>query len=212
MAMTLLLVDDQSIILDGLEALLEHDPAVRVVGRATNGHEAVEQAKALQPDVVLMDINMPGMDGILATKALLQNCKDTRVLVLSMYDHPDLVREILEAGADGYVLKNVGKEELSLALRTVAVGDRYLGREVQDAMARDQRFQDRAGSTGSNVLTKREQEVVKMICREWSTPEIAAALFVSPQTVETHRRNIMQKLAVKNSTGLVKYAMERGWC
>ncbi|MCC6839530.1 MAG: response regulator transcription factor [Flavobacteriales bacterium] len=210
--MTLLLVDDQSIILDGLEALLAHEPDVQVVGRATSGAEAVERAKELFPDVVLMDISMPGMDGIEATKALLKCCTDTRVLVLSMYDHPDLVREIMEAGARGYVLKNVGKEELGLALRAVAAGDRYIGRDVQEAMDHDHRFQDRAGATGCNVLTKREQEVVKLICREYSTAEIAEMLFLSPQTVDTHRKNILQKLAVKNSAGLVKYAMERGWC
>lgn len=211
-AMTLLLVDDQSIILDGLEALLAHEPDVQVVGRATSGAEAVERARELFPDVVLMDINMPGMDGIEATKALLKCCTDTSVLVLSMYDHPDLVREIMEAGARGYVLKNVGKEELGLALRAVAAGDRYIARDVQKAMDRDRRFQDRAGATGCNVLTKREQEVVKLICREYSTAEIAEMLFLSPQTVDTHRKNILQKLAVKNSAGLVKYAMERGWC
>lgn len=210
--MKLLLVDDQSIILDGLEALLSQEKDMQVVGRATHGAEALQHIRLLRPDVVLMDINMPGMDGIETTKALLKFTKDTRVLVLSMYDHPDLVREIMEAGANGYVLKNVGKEELVLALRTVANGEEYVGREVREVMARDHRFGDRAGATGCNVLTKREQEVVRMICRECSTPEIASALSLSPQTVDTHRKNIMQKLAVKNSAGLVKYAMERGWC
>ncbi len=210
--MTILLVDDQSIILDGLEALLSHESDMLVTGRATHGAEALELVRQLRPDVVLMDINMPGMDGIEATKALLKFCKNTRVLVLSMYDHPDLVREIMEAGAQGYVLKNVGKEELVLALRTVGSGGQFVTRAVQEVRARDQRFKDRTVPLGHSVLTKREQEVVRMICRECSTSDIAAALFLSPSTVDTHRKNIMQKLAVKNSAGLVKYAMERGWC
>ena len=212
MPITLLLADDQSIILDGLEALLGQDSEIEVVGRASNGMEAVEQAKKLNPDVVLMDISMPQMDGIEATKVLLQQCKSTRVLVLSMYDHPDLIREIMESGAHGYVLKNVAKEELGLALRTVAAGEQYMTPGVRAILAKDNRFTDRAGELGGNVLTKREQEVVKLVCKEYTTQEIADALFLSSQTVDTHRKNIMHKLTVKNTAGLVKYAKERGWC
>ncbi|MBK7285986.1 MAG: response regulator transcription factor [Flavobacteriales bacterium] len=129
--MTLLLADDQSIILDGLEALLQHDPDVHVVGRASNGLEAVERAKELQPDVVLMDISMPKMDGIEATRELMKCCTSTRVLMLTMYGNKEFVNEMLEAGASGFLLKNVGKEELRTALRTVAAGQQYIAKEVQ---------------------------------------------------------------------------------
>lgn len=209
---TILLADDQSIILDGLEALLGYDPQINVVGRASNGHEAVERVKELKPDIVLMDISMPVMDGIEATKQLHKERLGTRVLVLSMYDHPDIVREIMDAGASGYVLKNVGKEELSLALRMVAAGELYIARDMRTLLEKDDRFKDRIGGTGANALTKREREVVQLICLEYSTQKIADKLFISPQTVDTHRKNIMNKLAVKNLAGVVKYAMERGWC
>lgn len=210
--MTLLLADDQSIILDGLEALLEQDEEVQVVGRASNGREAVERSKKLKPDVVLMDISMPEMDGIEATKAVLACCTGTRVLVLSMYDHHELVHEIMEAGASGYVLKNVGKEELCRALRIVAAGQQYLTQEVRSAFDNDMRAKEIMGETGYHALTKREKEVVKLICRECTTQEIAASLFLSPQTIDTHRKNILHKLGVRNTAGLVKYAKERGWC
>jgi DNA-binding NarL/FixJ family response regulator len=209
--MTLLLADDQSIILDGLEALLAQDDEVQVVGHASTGKEAVERTKELNPDVVLMDINMPEMDGIEATREVLKHCKDTRVLVLSMYGHSDLVHEVMEAGASGYVLKNVGKDELRQALRTIAAGQRYVAKGIQALLDKSVQERQERGETSYSVLTKREKEVVKLICRECTTPEIAAQLFLSTQTVDTHRKNIMHKLGVKNTAGLVKYAMERGW-
>ncbi len=209
--MTLLLADDQSIILDGLEALLAQDEEVQVVGYATNGREAVERSKELNPDVVLMDINMPEMDGIEATREVLKHCKDTRVLVLSMYEHTDLVHEVMDAGASGYVLKNVGKDELRHALHTIAAGHRYLARGIQELLDKAMQERHQRGETNYSVLTKREKKVVKLVCKECTTQEIAEQLFLSTQTVETHRKNIMHKLGVKNTAGLVKYAMERGW-
>ncbi|MBK9420174.1 MAG: response regulator transcription factor [Flavobacteriales bacterium] len=209
---TILLADDQSIILDGLEALLEQNPAVRVVGRASTGVEAVMRARELKPDIVLMDINMPELDGIEATKALLKCSSRTRVLVLSMHDHKDVVQEVLEAGAKGYLLKNVGKEELMEAILTVAAGKRYLAREIRDRMelpATDTGLKQEKCYT---ALTKREKQVVQLICMERTTMEIATALNISPETVNSHRKNIMIKLDVRNIAGLVKYAKDRGWC
>lgn len=208
---SLLLVDDQSIILDGLEAVLAHEEGFSVVGRAANGNEAVAQARLLKPDVVLMDISMPEMDGIEATRALLKCCRKSRVLVLSMYNNKEFVNEIMDAGASGYVLKNTGKEELMEALRSVAAGFRYLGRAVQESLEEGDRFKDRDGEQGYQAITKREKQVMKLICLECTTQEIAAALGISPQTVETHRKNIMHKLDIRNTAGLVKYALERGW-
>ncbi|MGV9014044.1 MAG: response regulator transcription factor [Flavobacteriales bacterium] len=209
---TILLADDQSIILDGLEALLEQNPAVRVVGRASTGVEAVLRARELKPDIVLMDINMPEMDGIEATKAVLKCSTGTRVLVLSMHDHKDVVHEVLEAGAKGYLLKNVGKEELMEAIRTVASGGRYLAREIRDRMELPVTNTDQKQEKCYTALTKREKEVVQLICMERTTVEIATALNISPETVHSHRKNIMIKLDVRNIAGLVKYAKDRGWC
>lgn len=208
---SLLLVDDQSIMLDGLEAVLVDQEDFKVVGRASNGHQAVEEAKRLKPAIVLMDISMPEMDGIEATRAVLKSCKGSRVLVLSMYNNKEFIHELLDAGASGYVLKNTSKDELVEALRRVAAGLRYLGREVQEAWEEADRFKDRDGEQAYQHITKREKEIIRLICSEHTTQEIAEHLFISPQTVETHRKNILHKLDIRNTAGLVKYAMERGW-
>ena len=208
---TLLLVDDQSMILDGVEALLATMPGITVAGRATNGKDAIEQAGVLQPDLVVMDVNMPGMDGIEATKHLLRASPESRVLMLSMYGHKEFVLEVLDAGARGYLLKNAGKDELRAALQTILQGGEYLSPELRKLLDEGDRFKDRRGEDGYGVLTKREVQIVKLILGERTTQEIADQLFLSAQTVETHRRNIMHKLDVRNTAGLVKYAMERGW-
>lgn len=208
---SLLLVDDQSIFMDAMETLLAQLPDVRVVGKASNGREAVERALELRPDIVLMDINMPGMDGIEATRRLRNSLPDLKVVVLSMYGHREFVLELLSSGISGYLLKTTGKEELLEALRTVAEGGRYVGRELRELVERADAYTDREGETVYGALTKREVEVVKLILRERTTQEIAELLFVSVATVETHRKNIMHKLDVRNTAGLVKYAMERGW-
>ncbi len=208
---TLLLVDDQSMMLDGIESLLATMDAVKVLGRCTNGKDAVTQAELLKPDLVLMDVNMPGMDGIEATKRLLKVSPESRVLVLSMYGHKEFVLEVMEAGACGYMLKNAGKTELMEALTTVANGGTYVARELAVLMANGDRYKDRRGENTYGVLSKREVQIVKLILQELTTQEIAEGLFLSADTVETHRRNIMHKLDVRNTAGLVKYAMERGW-
>jgi len=208
---TLLLVDDQSIIIDGVEALLQPEPMVKVVGRATTGLEALRLAGELRPDVVIMDVNMPGMDGIEATKRILKVLPGTRILILSMYGHKEFVLELLDAGIGGYLMKNAGKAELVDALNTVMAGGRYLAPELKRLLELGDRFKDRRGENGYGVLSKREVQVVKLIMQELTTQEIADRLFLSPDTVETHRRNIMHKLDVRNTAGLVRYAMERGW-
>lgn len=210
--MRLLIVDDQSIILDGLEALLQSDADVHIVGRASNGIEAVAKVKELNPDVVLMDISMPKMDGIEATREVLKCCPSTRVLMLTMYGNKEFVHEVLGAGARGFLLKNVGKVELRKALRTVASGYPYIAEEVHAMLDGTERFHVRGSEAIYVALSKREKEVVQLICREHTTQEIATALFVSAQTVDTHRKNILHKLDLRNTAGLVKYAMERGWC
>lgn len=208
---TVLLVDDQSIMLDGIEALLAPVEQVTVIGRATTGAEAVALAKSLSPEVVIMDVNMPGMDGIEASRHILKAAPGTRVLVLSMYGHKEFVLELLDAGVSGYLLKNAGKAELIDAMNTVMAGKRYLAKEIDALLSAGDRFKDRQGDVAYGVLTKREVQIVKLIMKERTTQEIAEALFLSPDTVETHRRNIMHKLDVRNIAGLVKYAMERGW-
>lgn len=211
MGTTILLVDDQSIILDGIQSILERETGLCVVGRASNGMEAVERAVELRPDVVLMDVNMPGMDGVEATRRLLKAVPGTRVLVLSSYGHKELVLELLDLGAAGYLLKTSHKDELLEALHAVAGGTRYIAQELRALMDLGDRFKDRCGEDRYGALSKREVEIVKFIVQEKTNQEIAEALFISIPTVETHRRNIMHKLDVRNTAGLVKYAVQRGW-
>lgn len=208
---SVLLVDDQSILLDGIEALLSPLAQVTVVGRATNGLEAVEAVRTLAPDLVIMDVNMPGMDGIEASRLVLKERPDTCIMVLSMYGHKEFVLELLDIGVRGYLLKNSGRNELVQAINTVMAGKRYITPEVDEVLQRRDINKDREGENGYDALTKREVQIVKLVIREYTTAEIAAQLFLSPDTVETHRRNIMHKLDVRNTAGLVRYAMERGW-
>ncbi len=208
---SVLLVDDQSIILDGIESILEREAGLHVVGRASNGKEAVERADALRPDVVLMDINMPGMDGVEATKRVLNASPESRVLVLSSYGHKEFVLELMDVGASGYLLKTTHKAELLEALVAVAQGRRFIAKELRALVDLGDRFKDRRGEDRYGSLSKREVQIVKLILQERTSQEIAEALFISVPTVETHRRNIMHKLDVRNTAGLVKYAMQRGW-
>lgn len=210
----ILLTDDQSIILDGLEALIQQDADFAVVGRAGNGREALELAENLQPDIVLMDISMPVMDGIEATRAIKASKKlrkhKVRVLVLSMYNNREFVNELLDAGASGYVLKNTGREELREALLTVASDQRYLARPVQATLEEVNNIRNNGGDPG-HALTRREKQIVKLIVADKSNHEIADELSLSPATIETHRKNIFNKLGIHSTAALVKYAMERGW-
>lgn len=206
-----LLVDDQSIILDGLAALLQDDPEFNVVGVARSGEEAIASTMQHLPDVVVMDISMPpGMDGIEATARIKKAVPATRVLVLSMYHQREMVNEVLDAGADGYLLKNTGRVQFCEALRMVAGGLRYLAPEVQELMNAPAPKNGKA-PIETHGLSRREKEIIKMVVQERSTQEIADQLGLSTLTVETHRRNIMHKLDVRNMAGLVRYAMERGW-
>lgn len=206
---TLLLVDDQDIILDGLSALLADDERFVIVGRARDGHEALRLARAHVPDVIVLDISMPLMDGIEAARELRVRRPEQRILMLSMYGNPDFVNELLDIGVSGYLLKNAGRKQLCEALVTVASGLRYLPREVQDTLDAPVSRRRRTGE--SMMPTKREKEIIRMIVGECSTVQIAERLGLSPATVETHRKNILGKLGLHNSTGLVRYALERGW-
>ena len=208
---TVLLVDDQSIFLDGIESLLERWANVDVIGKAYNGSSALELVKAYKPDLVLMDINMPHMDGIEATKRIRKASPDTRVIVLSMYGHREFVLELLDSGVGGYLLKTTSKEELIEAIRTVTDGKQYIAQELRALAAQPDRKADREGELKYGPLTSREVQVVKPILQERTTQEIADALFLSVPTIETHRRNIFHKLDCRNIAGLVKYAMDRCW-
>jgi two-component system, NarL family, nitrate/nitrite response regulator NarL len=202
--------DDHELVVDGIRAMLNGERNFVVVGSAKNGLEVISALNDTRPDVILMDINMPHMDGIETTRELKVTHPHIHVVALSMYNNMEFIDNLLDAGASGYLLKNTGKEELMEAIRQVLDGKRYLGKEVQQVKNEGYKKKERNGTDHFETLTKREKEIIRLITRERTTQEIAEELHISPATVETHRKNILNKLDVRNIAGLVKYALERG--
>lgn len=209
----ILLVDDHPMIRHGIKALLEDVPQMSVVDEASNGEEAIKKYSGNDYDLLIMDIKMPGLDGIEATKSIKKLDKDAKILALSMYDEHRFITRMLQAGAKGYILKNTGKEELVTAIKKVMSGDTYFSSDVSNIMMSqfmsDGPSKKKETTANLNIsLTKREREIIEMIANEMTNSEIAEELHISPRTVDTHRRNLLQKLDVKNTAGLVKYALQ----
>jgi two-component system response regulator NreC len=202
------LVDDHAVVRTGLRLLLESQADVEVVGEAGNATDAVFRARALKPDVILLDVVMPGESGIEVLPKLLQEAPDTRVLVLSMQDDPSYVREAFAAGASGYVLKEAADEEVVAAVRDIAAGGSYvhpaLGARMVAADA-----QERAAAE-ADPLSEREREVLRLLALGHTNQEIAEQLYISVRTAESHRAHIMQKLSLSTRAELVRYALSHG--
>jgi DNA-binding NarL/FixJ family response regulator len=197
----ILLVDDHPLVRDGLRARLETAPRLRVVGEAGSGQEAIEQAGACRPDLVLMDVNMKGGSGIDATARLLQHYPGVAVLVLSMHDKPEYVTQAIQAGARGYVLKDAPGKDIVLAIDTVMGGGIYYSAALARQLA--------SPAVASDVLTAREQEVLDQIAGGQSNKQIARVLDLSVRTVETHRLNIKRKLGIEGQAELIRFAVQR---
>ncbi|MCL4426640.1 MAG: response regulator transcription factor [Firmicutes bacterium] len=207
-----LLVDDHTILRDGIRLLLSSQEDIEVVGEAGDGREAVEKVLQLQPDVVLMDIGLPVMNGIEATRTITQKRPATKVLVLTMHEDEEYVLPLLAAGASGYVLKKTASSELISALRAVAEGNAFLHPAVAKTVI-DKYLQGAApegDSGGPDGLTEREVEVLKLVAQGLSNREIADRLFISIKTVQAHRSNIMEKLNLHDRVDLAKYAIRKG--
>ncbi len=202
-----LLVDDHRIVRKGLRVLLESSGEVSVVGECENGSDAVQAANELVPDVVLMDISMPGMDGATATRQITARHPHIKVLVLTMHNEPQRIKEMMDVGAAGYVVKSAAPEELLTAIRTVAGGQYYLQPEVATTVVREMIEAPRENAL---TLSARELDVVRLVTRGLSTSEIAKALFISERTVQTHRYNAMKKLGLHNAQELTLYAVRAG--
>jgi NarL family two-component system response regulator LiaR len=208
---TVLIVDDHTLVRDGIRSLLELVTDVEVVGEAANGREAVEQVKELVPDVVLMDLAMPIMNGLEATRRIRREFPDTRVLALTQYDDSEYVIPVIEAGASGFVTKMAAFSELASAIQAVYRGDSYLTPSAAAVLVQDRQFRTAEGGEKDayDRLTDREREVFKLVAEGKTTREIASMLFVSPKTVEAYKTSMMNKLNIHGKTELIKFAVRR---
>ena len=208
-----LLVDDHVVVRQGLKALFADEPDIEVVGEASNGREALERLSDLEPDVVLMDISMPGLNGIEATRQIQQHHPETKVVVLSMHANEEYVFQVLQAGASGYVLKQSDSMEVLTAIRAAVAGGSFLSPPISRTVIDDyvRRAEARGHGGEPDLLTSREREVLQLLAEGRSNREIAEELSISIKTVETHRSNMMTKLDLSSKTELIKYALRKGW-
>jgi DNA-binding NarL/FixJ family response regulator len=207
-----LVVDDHTIVRDGICALLALAGDIEVVGEATNGSEALKMVDELHPDVVLMDIAMPIMGGLEATRRISRDYPKTKVLVITQHDDKEYVFPVIESGASGFISKAAASSELAQGIRSVYRGDSFLSPSVAKLLVEN--YQTTAGERSKkdpyNQLTGREREILKLLAEGYSTQEIAGMLVITPKTVEGHKTNLMSKLGIHNRIDLVKYALRKG--
>jgi two-component system, NarL family, response regulator NreC len=203
-----LIVDDHAVVRSGLKLVLEADEGIEPVAEAGTARDAIFEARALKPDVILLDVVMPDQSGLEIIPTLLHENPDTKVLVLSMQDDPRYVREAFDAGASGYVLKEAADSEVVAAVREVAGGGRYVDPELGARLVAAESAERRRAE--EDPLSEREGEVLRLLALGHTNQEIAKQLFISVRTAETHRAHIMQKLRLSSRADLVRYALERG--
>lgn len=199
-------IDDHQMFITGIQSMFADHERIRVVGGSTAGKEAFLQLKKLAVDVVLLDINLPDIDGVELNKILRQALPAIKVIALTMHHEASFIQSMIRGGARGYVLKNSSQEQLQNAILAVAAGDTWFGKDIMQSLMPDKM----ASSSMIPKLSRREKEVLTLITQEYTNYEIADKLFISQHTVETHRKNLLQKLNVKNTAGLVRFALERG--
>jgi DNA-binding NarL/FixJ family response regulator len=210
MTWTLLLADDHPIVRQGLRALLAAETDLRLVGEAAEGLEALRLAERLRPNVLVLDLMMPGLNGLDVARQVTRRAPETRVVILSMHAHEAYVLEALLAGASAYVLKESSSDELVKAIRAVTTGRRYLSPPLsEEALGTYSRRTGSLPPDPYHTLTAREREVLQLTAEGHSGADIAERLFISPRTVETHRANLMRKLKVRNQKELIRYALQR---
>lgn len=208
----ILIAEDHTILREGLRALLSAEPDFEVVGEAADGRDAIQGVQDMNPDLVLMDLSMPRMNGLEAIRELKKQNPDTKVVALTVHKTEEFIIATLKAGAEGYVLKDATNAELVSAIRNVSQGKRYLSPGVSQTVIEgylDARNISETKSAG-DVLTKREREILKLIAEGYKNREIAEDLCISPKTVEKHRSNLMKKLDLHSASALTAYAIERG--
>ncbi len=207
-----LVVDDHTLVRQGIVGLLESQADIEVVGQAGSGEEALQASRDLAPDVVLMDLAMPGTSGLDATTEIKRQQPDVQVVILTIHDREDYLFQALRAGASGYVLKGADIQDLLAAVRSAHRGEVYLFPTVTKTLVADYIRRARTGEDRASLdgLSEREREILGLIAQGMTTPEIAASLFLSPHTVQSHRDHIMTKLGLHSKAALIRYAIDRG--
>ncbi|MEN2487830.1 response regulator transcription factor [Flavobacterium sp. B11] len=205
----LLIADDHTMFLQGIISLLEQEPNINVIDKAVNGIEALEIIKRGVVDFIILDISMPKMDGIELSKILKKQYPHVKILIVSTHSNVMIVSRLIRIGVNGYLLKNAEKEELLKAINTIASGKNYLTEELEEKHFNNSKKIEKQVSALTE-LSSREKEILVLIAQEYNTAEIAEKTFISLNTVNTHRRNLLSKLNAKNTAGLVKYAVENG--
>ena len=206
-----LVADDHTILRQGIKALLDNQAGIEVIGEAKDGREALTLIERLLPDVILMDIGMPGLNGLEATRRIKKKFPGIKVLVLTMYTNEEYVFQILNAGANGYLVKETAFQDLISAIRAVYRDEAFMSPSIaKKVINRYTQGVRKTNDTACDILTTREREILQLIAEGSSSKKIAEALFISPKTVETHRTHIMDKLNIHNRTDLIKYAIRTG--
>jgi len=206
-----LLVDDHKIVRDGIKLMLEPQPGIDVVAEADSGKKVSNVLQDNPVDVIIMDINMPDMNGIEATKLVKDNFPQIKVLALTMSSDDSHIRQMVQAGASGYIMKSAGRDELTRAIHDVMEGKHYFSDQATQSIMMDLvKNKGKSSSAEPIHITERELEVLQLIVKENTNQEIAEKLYISPRTVDAHRRNLLQKTGARNTAGLVKYAFQQG--
>lgn len=209
--MKVAIVDDHKMFRQGVESMLNDHDDVSLAWSAADSKETLSKLSQIVPDVILMDISLGEESGIVLTKTILESYPDIKILGLSMHKEDNYIVNLLEVGAKGYLLKDAGSDEMVTAIKKVNEGDTYYSSHVTNVLMKHITKGTRPSESGDKIkLTNRESEILKLIAEEFSNPEIAEKLYISIRTVDTHRRNLLDKLQAKNTAGLVKYAIKHG--
>ena len=209
--MKILIADDHAMFVDGIESILVTEPDIDIVGRCYTGQSVLDFVKEKDLDIILLDVNLPDINGIEVCKEALKMKPGLKILAITMFNEESFVQEILNNGAKGYILKNTGREELLKAIRTVSKGESYFSKEVTEIIMKGLMGKRKASSKNTTLfpkISRREKEVLKLIVEEFTTQEIADNLFISLKTVESHRSSLLAKMNARNSAGLVRVAIE----
>jgi two-component system, NarL family, response regulator NreC len=205
-----LIVDDHAIVRAGLRAVLQGEPGMELVGEATNGDEAIQISQAVYPDVIVLDLNMPGLSGIQVTRQIKQEQPEVRILILTVHEDEALLREAIRAGASGYIIKHAAENELISAIHSVMLNDIYIHPKMIRAILAEPEGQKPLAASPVEMLTPRETDVLLLIVQGYTNRQIAEELSLSVRTVEGHRSNLTEKLGLHSRVELVRYAREHG--